>query len=418
MVDLLIIGAGERGSVYAGYAAKHPNRCRVVGVAEPRQSARQRLADAHGIPLEHQFADWRDAVALPAFANAATVTVQDSMHADVAIPLAQKGYHLLLEKPMATSAADCEAIAAAINDQGLMCAVAHVLRYTPYTKKLKDLLKRDSIGDIVNVQHLEPVGYWHQAHSFVRGNWGKEAESTFMLMAKSCHDIDLLAYLIDQPCSMVSSFGGLQHFKRDVMPEGASGRCLECQVEPECPYSAKKIYLDAVKAGHSSWPVSVITEDRTPKGVLEALRSGPYGRCVYACDNDVVDHQVVNLQFKNGVTASFTMTGFTEAQQFRKTRIFGTHGQIVGDGDTISVHTFLTEETIAYDMKLLYGETTDGHGGGDHALMDHFVRAIAEKSPHLILSPIDESLATHRVVFAAETSRRQGKTIQLREFKQ
>ncbi len=367
----------------------------------------------HGIAGHLEMDHWRQLLERPKLADAAAITVQDSLHLEVATALAEKGYDLLLEKPMATHPEDCQTIADAVKRHGVRCAVAHVLRYTPYTQKLKALLESKVIGEIVSIQHLEPLGYWHQAHSYVRGHWAKEAESSFMLLAKCCHDIDWLTYLVEVPCRRVSSFGGLAHFHRDAMPDRAAGRCLDCEMESSCPYSAKKIYLDALAAGNKGWPVSVVAEQPTQESVTEALWTGPYGRCVYACDNDVVDHQVVNMQFANGVTASLTMTGFSAANRFRKTRIFGTHGEIEGDGETLAVHEFLTDETKTYDMKLLYGEATDGHGGGDAGLMDAFVTALADRQPHHILSDVNVSLASHQLVFAAEQARLQNEVVTL-----
>ena len=263
------------------------------------------------------YADWREVVARPRFADAVIIATQDPLHAEPAIAFADLGYHILLEKPMAPNAADCRRIAAAAQANGVMFAVCHVLRYTTYTKKVKEIVTSGRLGEIVSLQHLEPVGFWHQAHSFVRGNWRSEHESSFMLLAKSCHDLDWIRHIMGKRCTQVSSFGSLLHFRAENRPVGAADRCLECAVETTCPYSAPRIYLGRVRHGETGWPVNVLTPDLTEAGVTEALRSGPYGRCVYACDNDVVDHQVVNMQFEDGATASFTMTAFTRQRDRR-----------------------------------------------------------------------------------------------------
>ena len=234
---------------------------------------------------------------------------------------------------------------AAVRANGVIFAVAHVLRYTSYTQKLKELVTSGVIGDIVSIQHLEPVGFGHQAHSFVRGNWRKEAESSFMLLAKSCHDIDWLRYILGRRCVQVSSFGSLMHFRKERKPPeaGAALRCLDCAFEPRCAYSAKRIYF-GLMADQTIGPIvlDILTPDHTADGILKALREGPYGRCVYECDNDVVDHQVVNLLYDNGATVSFTMTAFTEWGSDRQTRIFGTLGEFRGDGQRITHYDFLT----------------------------------------------------------------------------
>ena len=382
-------------------------------MAEPRAYYREALGERHAIPAEHRFADWRELLDRPRLADGVIIATQDAQHVEPAVALAARGYHLLLEKPMAPNAADCRRIVAAAQRAGILFAVCHVLRYTRYTQALKQILDTRRIGAVVSIQHLEPVGFWHQAHSFVRGNWRRADLTSPMLLAKSCHDLDWLRYLMNRPCTHVASFGSLTHFRPEARPPGAADRCLGCAVEPTCPYSAVRIYLGRVAEGHTGWPVSVLTPDTTPAGVREALRTGPYGRCVYACDNDVVDHQVVNMQFVGGGTAAFTMTGFTRARN-RETRIFGTHGEIHGDGQHITIFDFLTGQTERIDTGVAAdGTPLSGHGGGDFGLMQHFVAALAAHDPRLILSGPEETLETHLMVFAAEAARRTGTVVSL-----
>ena len=408
-VRLIIVGAGSRGAIYAQYAREHPAAVRVVGVAEPRAAQREQLARDHQLAADAMVTDWRELAARPKFADAVVVATSDTEHVEPVVAFAALGYHLLLEKPMAPTADECRRIVAATTAAGVMLAVCHVLRYTRYTERLKAILAAGRIGDVVSIAHLEPVGYWHQAHSFVRGNWGNQARSSPMLLAKSCHDLDWIRYVVGKPCLQVQSFGSLSHFRREHQPAGAADRCLDCGVEASCPYSAKKIYLGRVAVGYTGWPVDVLTTDLTADGVTEALRTGPYGRCVYACDNDVVDHQVVDLLFEGGATGSFTMTGFTR-QRDRETRIFGTRGELFGNGQTIEVHDFLTDQTETIDVAIgSDGSIVTGHGGGDARLMEQFVAAVASGDPTKILSGAAESLETHLIVFAAETSRREGR---------
>jgi predicted dehydrogenase len=409
-VRLVIIGAGNRGSGYAGYALEHPERLRIVGVAEPRPYFRERLAQAHGIPPQNVFSDWRGLAERARLADGAIVATQDVLHVEPAVALAAKGYHLLLEKPMAPDPAGCRQIVEAVQAGDIIFSVCHVLRYTSYTVRLKALLEAGAIGEVVSLQRLEPVGYWHQAHSFVRGNWRSEAESAFMLLTKSCHDLDWIRYIMGVPCRAVSSFGALTHFRRENQPAGAADRCVRCAVENECPYSAVKIYLGRVRAGHVSWPVDVIAGPVTEADVLAALEEGPYGRCVYACDNDVVDHQVVNLLFEGERTASFTMTAFTQAG-YRRTRIFGTRGELEGDGERIQVHDFLTDRTEVHETAPAASAGLSGHGGGDYGVMDAFVRAVAHRDRSLILSGPEETLESHLMVFAAEQARRENRVV-------
>ena len=273
---LLIIGAGQRGQCYAEYARLHPDQAQVVGVAEPRAAYRTRLAEAHQVPPENVVADWR-ALLRPGLADAVIIATPDTLHTEPAIAFAGLGYDLLLEKPMAPTPQECQQIVAAVQANGVIFAVAHVLRYTSYTQKLKELVTSGVIGDIVSIQHLEPVGFGHQAHSFVRGNWRKEAESSFMLLAKSCHDIDWLRYILGRRCVQVSSFGSLMHFRRERKPPeaGAALRCLDCAFEPRCAYSARRIYF-GLMADQTIGPIvlDILTPDHTAEGILKALRAG------------------------------------------------------------------------------------------------------------------------------------------------
>jgi predicted dehydrogenase len=409
VVRYAIVGAGQRGTGYARWAARHGDRAQVVAVAEPRAHQRQSLAAEHGV--EHVFATWQELAAAPRLADVAIVSTQDAEHVAPAVALARKGYHLLVEKPLAPTLAECTTLVDAVTDAGVLFAVCHVMRYRPYTKMVKQVVDEGRLGEIVSVQHLEPVGHWHYAHSYVRGNWRRSDEASFMLLAKSGHDIDWLRHIVGRPIERVSSFGSLKHFRRSSQPEKAADRCLDCVVEPTCPYSAPRLYLGMLRSGRTSWPVSVLTDDLTETGVTEALRTGPYGRCVYACDNDVVDHQVVSIEFEGGATGSFTMAGFTPHMD-RQTRILGTHGYLDGDGTTAELHDFTTGTTETLTTKGSAQDTEEGHGGGDAGLMDAFTTAVQTGDAKHILSGPAESLESHRAVFAAERSRLAG-TVEL-----
>ncbi len=411
-VKLIIAGAGSRGTGYAEFAQAFPDRLEIVGVAEPRDFYRNELVRKFNIPEKNVYSDWQDMAKRKKFADGVIIATQDNMHTEPAIKFAKKGYHIMLEKPMAPSAAECKRIVAAAQKYGIIFAVCHVLRYTSYTSKLKQLLDSGVIGDIVSMQHIEEVGWWHQAHSFVRGNWRNEKESSFMLLAKSCHDVDWISYIMGQKCKAVSSFGSLKHFRKEEQPKGAASRCLDCKCEPACPYSAIKIYIkDRLDKGQTGWPVNVLTPVVNKENVLKALREGPYGRCVYECDNDVVDNQVVNMLFEGGRTVTFTMTAFTQGG--RKTRIFGTKGEIYGDSSEIKIFDFLTQKTTIVDTNATEGSILGGHGGGDGGLMERFVTALATGDASQILSGPDATLESHLMVFAAEKSRKEGRVITL-----
>jgi predicted dehydrogenase len=413
VVTLALVGAGLRGQTYARHATAS-GRGRVVAVAEPDRRRRESAAAEFDIPADRVFADWAELAAAGRLAAAAIVATQDRLHRAPAVRLADLGYHVLLEKPMAPTEGDAAEIAAAALRNGVIFAVCHVLRYTPYTRLIKRLLDDGRIGRLISVEHLEPVGWWHQAHSFVRGNWNREDVSGPMLLTKSCHDIDWLVYLFGRLPVRVSSFGSLTHFRAADRPDGAADRCLDCPVEPRCPYSAKRLYLRALAdPAQHFWPLGAVVAEPTEAAVLHALRTGPYGRCVYACDNDVVDHQVVTMEFADGATSSFTMSAFTPMEH-RRTRLMGTHGYLDGDGRTLRYVDFRTgAETIMDSAEAGGPSASGGHGGGDKGLVEAFLAAVASENPALLSSDATQSLATHRVVWAAEEARRRGEVISL-----
>ncbi|GAA6220035.1 uncharacterized protein LOC108891663 [Lates japonicus] len=415
-VRVIVVGAGCRGEIYSQFASIHPDRMKVVGVADPRKFARTKLQQQHKIADENVFDDWHKLAEREMFADAALICTPDRLHKEPAVAFAKKGYHILLEKPMATTAEDCKAIVQACTQSGVMLSVGHVLRYDPTIHKIKELINAGAIGDVIHIQHFEPVGFYHFAHSFVRGNWRNEAESSFVLLAKSCHDIDLIHdWAGARRCVKVSSFGSVSHFQKDDMPTGAGDRCVDCSVEKDCPYSARKIYLDRVKQGHTGWPVSVICPNSYPdiESVTEALRTGPYGRCVYKCDNDVCSNQVVNMEFEGGLTAAFSMVAFTEEVCKRKTTIYGSKGELSYDGHEVHVFDFLTQRSTKHTAKsntpTHFG--MGGHGGADYHLMDAFISAVANNDPSLIRSGPEETLLSHLLVFEAERSRLEGRVV-------
>lgn len=405
-VTVALVGAGSRGRIYADYIHSHPEQGQVVCVCEPSESRRNEVGDLHNVPSHLRFADWRELANRPKLAEAALVCTQDAMHRDPAVALAGLGYHLLLEKPLAPTAKECRDICRAAIENNIMLAVCHVLRYTPTNRKLKSLVDSGVIGNVQSVQLLEPVGYWHQAHSFVRGNWRNQAESSFMLLAKSCHDLDLLNYLIPGRCKHVSSFGRLSYFKPENKPEGAADRCTDCPecVEKSCEYSAIKIYARDRGDKLDDWPANVVTNFDSSKNMLEELKQSPYGRCAFACDNDVVDHQVVNFEFDSGTTAVFTMTAFT-ATGTREIYIMGDKGTIRSTEAGSFLSRFLDDSSEVISLDQGDGLITSGHGGGDEGIMSSFLDAISQNDPSLILSGPEISLDSHLMVFAAEKSR-------------
>ncbi len=410
---LAVVGAGLRGAAYARIAAD-TGQATVVVVAEPDDDRRHRFVADHRIPAHRSYRDWRELAGAGPVADAVIVATQDRLHTEPAIAFLEQGYHVLLEKPMAPTEAEARRIAAAADASGRVFAVCHVLRYTGYTRTLAGLLRQGLIGQLVSVQHLEPVGWWHQAHSYVRGNWRNEHDSGPMLLTKSCHDIDWLMHIVGRPVTGVSSFGGLAHFRPENRPANAGERCVDCPVETECPYSAVRLYLGCLQdPRRRRWPLGAVTTAADRDGVLAALRTGPYGRCVYRCDNDVVDHQVVNLQFAGGATAAFTMTAFTPDDGHRRTRLFGSHGYLEGDGRSLHFVDFRDGGRHDIGLPVVDGTAAGGHGGGDAGLITAFLEAVAAGDPTAVGSTAEASLDSHHVVWAAERARRTGTVVHL-----
>lgn len=410
-VSLIVVGAGSRGAEYASYALTHPELAKVIAVAEPREAYRNILVEQHQIAPENAVADWQELASRPKFADAVIIATPDRLHTAPAVAFAEQGYDMLLEKPMAPTEAECRTIVETAVKNRIIFGVCHVLRYTAFTRKLKEIIDSGVIGEIVNIQQLEPVGYWHQAHSFVRGNWRNATLSSPMLLQKCCHDLDWLRYIMGVPCLAVHSFGSLKHFRKENQPPNAADRCVDCGYEPQCPYSAKKIYWGFYNNGKREWPLDVLTPIVTEENVRQAIQDGPYGRCVYACDNDVVDNQVVNMQFEGERTATLTMTAFNEAYH-RQTRIFGTRGQLEGNGFVIRHFDFLTDTWTEIDT-MTEQSAMSGHGGGDYHLMHSFVAAVATHDQSKIISGPAETLETHLMVFASEKARHENRVVSI-----
>lgn len=401
-VRAITLGAGARGNVYGNYAVRFPDELDIVGVAEPIPIRNDRYAARHAIADEHRFVTWEHVFQRPRFADAVLVTTPDDLHYGPCMQALEMGYDVLLEKPIAPTERECRDILALAKRTGRIVAVCHVLRYAPYFIELRELVRAGAVGRLVSIQHLEPIGHVHMSHSYVRGNWHDSRATTPIILAKSCHDLDILRWIVDQPCEKISAFGDLRWFRRENAPEGSTPRCTDgCAVEAACPYSALKIYYRNRWWNH----VFDLPEDPAaqPAFVLRQLETTNYGRCVYRMENDQPDHYVTNIGFAGGVTASFSMEAFT-SYEGRRTRIMGSHGDIVGDMQEF-VHTdFATGEQTRWEPE----GATDGHGGGDWALVRDWIRAVDQQDAGLLTSTIDASIESHLMGFGAEKSRLAG----------
>lgn len=420
---MAIVGLGGRGTIYARglagstvartrAAAADPPPAEVVQVADPRDHARVAMGTELGLDATALFTDWRVMVAAERIADAVIIATQDADHRAAIEAFASAGYDILCEKPLAGSEADCAAAVLAADRAGVFLGVCHVLRYTPNTRRVTALIAGGAIGDIVAIQHLEPVGYFHFAHSFVRGAWRREDESGPVLLTKSCHDLDWLSFVVGAPAQRVSSFGSLSVFTAANRPPGASDRCISCDLEPDCEFSAVRMYRTGLDERRvESYFTRIMAPEYTDEAVTAALHRGPYGRCVFGSDNDVADHQVVNVEYTNGVTASFTLSALTRFED-RRTSIFGTRGQIVTDGRTVERYGFADQSSEFFDVT---GDGS-GHGGGDMAMLATFVDALWSGRPDDFTSQGAASLATHAIVFAAERARRTNTVVELGEM--
>ncbi|MEC0241843.1 Gfo/Idh/MocA family oxidoreductase [Paenibacillus dokdonensis] len=401
-VTAVLLGAGSRGRyIYGPYAEKHPEELKIVAVAEPNEERRHRMAAIHDIVPEYVYTSWEQAFEKGRIADVMIISTLDRLHFEPAMKALELGYHILLEKPMSPLAEECIRIEQAALTHQRVLAVSHVLRYSPFWSGIKRCIEAGDVGTIATIQHSEYVGYRHMTHSYVRGNWRNSAETSPMVLAKSCHDLDIISWLMDKPCTHVSSFGSLLHYREEHAPEGSTARCTDgCQVEQSCPFSALKLYNQPPEHPWARY----ITHDLTHEGIMTALKEGPFGRCVYHCDNNVVDHQIVNMEFTGGANATFTLSSFTE-KEVRRVRIMGTKGEIYGDMEegTYTLNRFETGEQVEFHC----GVAGDGHGGGDDRMVAEFLQNVRENENDTVsgLTSATASLQSHLIAFAAEESR-------------
>lgn len=408
-VTAAIMGAGSRGNAYARYATRFPDQLRIVGVAEPIDHRNASMAQTHQIPEERRWDTWERAFDGPRFCDAIVITTPDHLHYGPAMAALEKGYDLLLEKAIAQSWPECRDILRSAVGNHAIVGVGHVMRYSPYFRMLKHVVDSGRLGEVVSVQHLEPIEHVHMSHSFVRGNWRNTAESNPILLSKSCHDLDILRWIIGRPCRRVQSFGSLRVFRKEMAPEGATPRCADgCAVEPTCPFSALRVY---VRMGER-WLHHKDTPGSDEASVREWLSRTSYGRCVYHLDNDVVDHQTVNMEFEDGITAAFSMEGLT-SYGGRRTRIMGTRGDLVGDERRLDVYDFSNRQRYEWTVVEHGPAATGGHGGGDVGLVRDWVQAISRRDESLLTSNLAASMESHLVGFTAEESRHEGGTLKV-----
>ncbi|MCS7055131.1 MAG: Gfo/Idh/MocA family oxidoreductase [Thermoflexales bacterium] len=421
LVEAVMIGAGNRAIwSYGPYALQHPDEIRFIAVAEPDAARRARFATQHNIPAEMQFASWEELVARPQLARAAVNCTQDRMHHASTLALLRAGYDVLLEKPIAPSRDECIALVEAAEQLGRMLQICHVLRYTAFFTALYDIVNSGRLGRIVTIDHRENVSYWHMSHSFVRGNWRNEAHSSPMILAKCCHDLDILVWVMGRRVTRLSSFGSLMHYRIERVAELSDRpippRCTDgCPIEATCPWYAPRLYDADIYRRSKLEPFETLgfmltaadMSHTSPEERWEKLKTSPYGRCVYHCDNDVVDHQTLNLEFEGGATCTFTMHGHSD-REGRTMRWDGTRATLYGDFSEGRPHTLRIVDHGSLREEVIHPSTgAGGHGGGDFGLMRDFVKALnGEHTKHQTTARV--SLESHLLAFAAEEARKHG----------
>lgn len=425
-VTAIVVGAGNRGSRYAAYALEHPDRLNIVAVADPSELHRRSLAEAHDIPESRQYESVAELTAQPAIADAAINGTMDTLHVPTSLPLLEAGYDLLLEKPFATGESEMWQLVEAARRLDRRIMVCHVLRYAPFYRAIRERLETGEIGEIVNVQTNEHVSYHHMAVAFVRGKWRNRAEGgSSMLMAKCCHDLDLIMWMKGgvRPTA-VSSFGGQMQFRPEKAPEGAGSRCLvDCPIEADCLYSARKHYIDHPDRWRFYvWRDLEHLDHVTPEQRLELLKTDDrYGRCVWRSDNDVVDHQSVAIEFADGSTATHNLVGGT-SRPMRSIHIVGTKGEIQGVFEDSSFcvrqidprpgHEYseeLVDLRFTGDMSGAHG----GHGGGDLRLVDDFVSFMRGEPRSISCTTIEDSINGHLVGFRADVAMEERRVVEI-----
>ncbi len=420
-VTFAICGCGNRGlEAYASYQTNHPESMKIVAGADSRPERLAMLRERHGVAENMCFASAEELLEQPKLADVLIIATQDRQHVPQALKALDKGYHLLLEKPISPSLTECRQLLEKAHAAKRAVVVCHVLRYTRFYAALEAMLRRGDVGKVQTIDAVEHVGYWHYVHSFVRGNWRRSDETSPMILAKSCHDMDILRWLAGEKCLRVQSFGSLDYFRAENAPEGAAQRCMDnCSCKDTCLFDAEKLYIESPRCGvrrfGDKWPCNILVREPTEEKIRDVLHTSPYGRCVFHCDNDVVDHQTVNLEFENNIHATFTMTAFTELCR-RTIKITGTRGEIEGEMEShkIILRRFGQPEEV---IDLRDGKSEfSGHGGGDGGLMENFCNLIASGGTEGLTS-VDASVESHVMALAAEASRVDGgKTITLSEF--
>ena len=402
-----VIGCGNRGSAYSEYTLSHPEEAEVAYACDILPLKLERFGERYRVPEKKRYLDAETMVQQIQNVDLVIVSVLDGDHYKIARMVLEKGINCLLEKPMSPEPWECLELVRLAEEKGCRLLVCHVLRYAPIFSTIKKLLDEGAVGRVMSIHHVENVSYSHLVHSYVRGNFRNLSP---IILAKSCHDLDILNWLTGKKCKKISSFGDLTYFRKENAPEGSAERCMECQIEQECPFSAKKQYLTE----NVAWPTSMVSIDTSYEAREKAIREGSYGRCVFHCDNTVADHQIVNMLYEDGITVSFNLNGFNSTET-REMRILGTKGDLRANMEKNYITVRHFGQTEECTIRPAAAEGT--HSGGDAMLIRDIVNMIRSGEWEKARTRAELSVDSHIMAFAAEKSRLNHAVVDIEEFK-
>ena len=398
-MTISVVGAGNRANAYLQMMERHyPDKFQVVSIFDPDKKQQQRFIEQYGVHPKLVYDSLDDFLTLPRLSDVVIIATLDDMHYHPTMAALKKGYDIILEKPISLNLEETIRIGElGEKHPNQMVAVCHVLRHSPFFRKLKEIVDSKVLGNVIDIQHNENIGYYHFAHSYVRGNWRNTKTSAPIIVAKSCHDMDILLYLLgDKHAKKIASMGSLTYFNHTNYDEKKMApRCSDCSIEKDCPFSALKIYS-------SGKMKSVVFDSSSEQRLIEELKDSPYGRCVFNSDNNVCDHQVTIIEFEGGVHATFNMSAFTN-KIHRSIKIMCEKGEIRGLETTKEIEIAPFGGDV---QKIKLEDSFGGHGGADEGFVHSFMDTYLYGKPFDSL--LSMSIESHVMAFAAEASRAQG----------
>lgn len=407
-VRIGIIGYGNRGRLYMSFIKNMLDKVEVVALCDYRLDEIKQSIDDLNIPYLFNSDDDFFAAKIPL--DLLLVCSMDQYHFKHAYNALLLNYNLLLEKPISNNFNEVVILNELAKERNLKVIVSYVLRYTLFYRKIKEIIDSGRLGEIININTTENVSYWHQAHSYVRGNWRNSKETGPMILTKCSHDMDLIYWLMNKNVSKISSFGSLSYLVSKNAPKGSSTHCGTCKLKDNCAFNCYRFYLN-----NKEWLRPMVGDDLSDENIIKYLNNSMYSRCVFKCDNDVVDHQIVNIEFEDKSTASHTMNAFTR-YCYRDIKVMGSKGCIEGNFEEkkFKVYNFIDNSEEIVDIT----EFTDdfiGHGGGDRIMFNELIDYIVNDNKSISLTSINESIISHEMAFSSEESRlNDGKVIDIK----